>query len=125
MARILVVRQALLAKLDQLLRCNLVLKPVLESNIGSDCLTSVSVWYTDHASFAHGGMLVQNILYLAWPDLVARGDNHILLAVNQVKPAFCIHFGNITGIEVAVTNGIGSFFWLFPVARDDFWSPGK
>ena len=42
MARILVVCKTLLAKLDQLFRCNLALKPVFEGNIGSYCLTPVS-----------------------------------------------------------------------------------
>src|SRR6266496_211577 len=64
MARILVIRHALLAKLDQLFRCNFALKPAFEGNIGCDCLTSIGIWHSYHASFAHSWMLVEHILYL-------------------------------------------------------------
>ena len=64
-------------------------------------------------------MLVEDILNIPRPDLVARDDNQVLLAINDVKPAIFIHPGHITGVQVTITDGIGSLFWLLPVASDD------
>src|SRR5207237_10867872 len=89
-----------------------------ESYIGFDGFTSVCIWYTDHGSFAHGWMLVESILYVTRPHLVARNDDHILLTVNDVEPTLLVHLCNITFSQVPITSGIRRFFWLLPVAGD-------
>src|SRR5712691_6998493 len=98
MPGIFIICHALLTKVDQLLGCDLSLKPAFKGNIGYDRFAPVSVWHTHHTGFTHGRMLVKDILYLAWPHFEPRSNNHILLTVNQVKPALFVHSGNITSI---------------------------
>src|SRR5207248_8752748 len=71
---IFIVRHTLLAKLDQLLGCDLPLKPAFEGNIGDDRFAPVSIWHTHHTSFTHCRMLVEDILHLAWPHFVPGSD---------------------------------------------------
>src|SRR6185312_8460076 len=123
--RILVIRHALLAKLDQFLWFDLPLVAAFDSYIGFDGFTPVRIWYTDHGSFAHGWMLVESILYVTRPHLVARNDDHILLTVNDVEPTLLIHLCDITCVQVTITNGMRRFFWLLPVASDNLWPPGN
>src|SRR5437763_16852771 len=67
MTGILIICHALLTKVDQLLGCDLSLKPAFKGNISYDCFAPVSIWHTHHTRFTHGRMQVKDILYLAWP----------------------------------------------------------
>jgi len=76
------------------------------------------------SGFAHGGMLVQDALHLPRPHLVAAGDDHVLLAVDDVEPALLVHEPDVTGVQVASGQRVLGLLRLVPVPGDDLRAAG-
>src|SRR5438876_668963 len=115
---IFVIRHALLTKIYQLFRGH-VLNPALQSDKRHDGFTAIRIGLADHGGLTNGWMLVEDIFNLARPHLVPGGDDHILLAINDIEPALFVHLRNIPGVEIAITDSICRLFRFLPVASDD------
>src|ERR1035441_4897628 len=69
------------AVLDELLLGGLLARP--EHHRRLDRLAPPRVGYADHRDLRHGRVLVQAVLYLDRADVLAAGDDHVLLAVRD------------------------------------------
>src|SRR5213592_1282712 len=70
-----------------------------ERHVGLDGLAAVGVGDADDGRLADGLVPVQDVLDLARPDLVARGHDHVLLAVDEVEPAVLVHETHVAGVQ--------------------------
>src|SRR3954469_14828785 len=112
---ILVRRHPLLAESDELLGFGA--PSGLEADEGLDRLPTVGIRNPDHAALPDGRVLVEHVLDLAWPDLEAGRDDHVLLPVDQVEPALGVHEPDITGVQSSPGQRLRRLLGLVPVPR--------
>src|SRR5262245_3200740 len=95
-----------------------------EDDEGLDRLPPLLVGYADHRDLRHRGVLKQAILDLDGRDVLAAGDDHVLLAVadGDVRP---LPIAAVTGVEPAIHDGRGGFLGLVPVAFEDVIGAGE
>src|SRR5690606_9895542 len=70
--------------------------PVAQGDLGVWSLAPFRVRHADDGCFSHRGVLLQRVLQLLGPDVVAAGDDRVFLAVGEVKEAVLRHPANIT-----------------------------
>src|SRR5579875_1069863 len=93
--------------------------PGSEADEGLDRLPAVLVGDTHDGDLPNGWVLVERILDLPRPDLVAGGIDLVLLAVHHVEPTLGVHEPHVARAEPPVTEGVGGLLGVLPVARDD------
>ncbi len=85
-------------------------------------LAAVFVGNSDHDHFLHAGVLVDRLLDHLRIDVEAAGDDHVLLAVDQIEIAVRIHVADIAGQKAAVSKSFRGFLRPVPVAFGDIRS---
>ncbi len=65
------------------------------------------------------GCVVDRLLDHLRIDVEAAGDDHVLLAVDQVEIAVGIHIADVAGEEAVADEGLGGFLRPVPVALGD------
>jgi hypothetical protein len=75
------------------------------------------------AAFADRGVQVEHLLDLARPHLEARGDDHVLGAVDQIEPAVLVEEADVAGAQFALAERLGRLLRFLPVGRDDLRPP--
>ena len=83
-------------------------------------LAPALVAHADHRDFAHLRQLVDHALDLGGGDVLAAGDDHVLLAVGQVQEAVLVEIADVAGTEPVAEEGGRGFFRILPVALRDF-----
>ena len=77
------------------------------------------VGHTDDGDFAHLRQFVDDALDLGGGDILAAGNDHVLLAIGQVEKAVLIEIADVSGTKpVAEERGCG-FLGILPVALRD------
>jgi hypothetical protein len=69
-------------------------------------------------------MLVQHVLDLTWPDLVAADVDLVLLPVDDVEPARLVHVADVAGVQRATRQRRLRLGRLVPVPRDHLRAAG-
>src|SRR3954471_10257494 len=115
--RVLVRGHPLLAERDQLVLGRRLALPEADERL--DGLASVLVGHADDRRLAHGRVAVEDVLDLAWPDLVARRVDLVLLAVDEVEPAVGVHEADVAGLQRAARQRVLGLLGLLPVAGHD------
>src|SRR4029078_1140648 len=87
----------------------------------ADFLAEVVVGYPDHGHLAHRRVLVQDFLDLAWVDVVAAPDDHVLLAVDNVEVAVLVDLGQVSAAAPDVGDRLGGGFWFLQRAPHHAW----
>ena len=65
-------------------------------------------------------MLVEGIFHLDGRDVLAAGDDHVLLAVDDAGIALLVHDADVAGLQETVgRHDLGGFVRSVPVARHD------
>ena len=70
-------------------------------------------------------MLVEDVLDLARPDLVAGDDDHVLDPVDEVEPTVGVALADVARVQPAVDDRLFAFLRPVPVARRDPWPAGE
>src|SRR6476646_8903880 len=117
----LVGRDSLTAKGNDLPRLRL-RATLLQRNKGLHRLPSIRIGHADHRRFPAGRVLIYRVLDFPRPDLETGRDDHVLLAIHQVKPALLIHDGDIARSKVAVVKSALGLAGLVPVTRAHEWT---
>ncbi len=60
-------------------------------------------------------MLVEHVFHLARVDVVAAGDDHVLLAVHDPEEAILIHAGDVARVQPALPQNFGRLIGTLPV----------
>src|SRR5207249_11298876 len=87
-----------------------------QADVGLDGLAAVGVGHPDHGGFAHRFVLVEDVLDLARPDLVAAGVDLVFLPVDDVEPAGRVHVADVAGVQGAARQRVRGLLGLVPVA---------
>ncbi len=82
-------------------------------------LAAVIVGNADHDHFLHRGMVIDRLLDHLRIDVEAAGDDHVLLAVDQIEIAVTVHVADIAGQEAVADKGLRGFLRPVPVALGD------
>ena len=98
--------------------------PGLEAHHRLDGFAAVGVGNAHDGRLAHGGMEVEHLLHFARPHFEARGDDHVLGAVDQVEPPRLVHEAHVARPQLPIPERRGGLLRLPPVARNDL-RPGN
>ena len=90
-----------------------------EDDRGGDELAPSGVGQTEDGGFEDGGVRVEDVLDLGGEDLLAAGDDHVLLAIDDVEVALGVEGREVAGAEPAVDEGLGGLVGTLPVAGRD------
>ena len=82
-------------------------------------LAAIGVGDADHDHFLHRGMLVDRLLDHLRIDVEAAGDDHVLLAVDQIEIAVLVHVADVAGEKPVADESLGGFLRPVPVALGD------
>src|SRR5215475_9322917 len=88
---------------------------------GINPLAPFFVWKADDRGLDHAFAREQHILHLAWVHVVATGDQHVVLAINEVKKAVMIHVADIAGVQPAIAERLRGRLWPIPVMGHRLW----
>ena len=69
----------------------------------------------DHGQLGHGRVRRQGVLDLGAVDVLAAGDDHVLLAVDHVQEALLVRADQVTGMEPAAAERLGRGLGVLPV----------
>src|SRR5437660_2608101 len=118
--RTLVVRHARPTERDQVVRARRRPRPQHDQRL--DRLAPFLVGDADHRGLGHGRMLIEAVLHLDRGDVLAAGDDHVLLPVGDHDVGI---FGvaAVAGVEPAVRQRLGGLLGLVPVALEDVVGP--
>ena len=114
--RVLVRSHSCLAERDQHLFVGRLTRPQADERL--DGLATVRIGDPDHRRLEHRRMLVQDVLDLARPHLVAGCVDLIFHAVDHVEPALLVHEPDIAGVERSARERVRGLLRLLPVTRD-------
>ena len=83
--------------------------------------------HANNCAFSDGRVPVKSVFDVRRTDVLATGNDDILLAVDDVDIAHRIPHGEVARVEITIANTARGFFRLFPVtgehhvaARADF-----
>src|SRR6185437_5275110 len=82
-------------------------------------LAAIRVGYADDNGLRHFRVLVERLLDEARIDLIARGDDDILDAVDDEEIAVRIEIADIAGVEASARHRVRGLVRLVPIARHD------
>jgi hypothetical protein len=111
-----VTSKAVLQKRDELFQRER-LGARLERDEGLGGLSAVFVRNAEHDAFAHGRVFVDRLFDHLRIDIEAAGNDHVLLAVDDVEVPVWRHVSDIAGEEEAIGERHRVFFRLVPVTR--------
>ena len=80
---------------------------------------SVGVLAADDRGLADGRVLVEHVLDVARPHLVAGGDDQVLHPVDEVDPAGLVDEADVAGVEDAAAQHVGGLVRPLPISADD------
>src|SRR6267142_4063407 len=83
-----------------------------------DRLAPLLVGHADHRDLGHRLMLEEAVLDLDGRDVLAAGDDHVLLPIAD-RDEGVVGVAAVTGMEPAVDDGLGGLLGLVPVALED------
>ena len=90
-----------------------------------DGLTPLGVGHTDDGGFGDGGVLDEGVFDLDRRDVLAAGDDDVLLAVGDGEVAVVVDPPAVTGVEPSVADDLGGVCGLLPVAAEDGVAAGE
>ena len=70
----------------------------------------------DDRDFAHLRQIVDDALDLGGGDVLAAGDDHVLLAVGQIQKAVCVEIADIAAAEPVAEEGGRGLLRVLPIA---------
>src|SRR5580700_1844946 len=82
-------------------------------------LTPLLVGRADHGQLGHGRVRGQGVLHFGAVYVLAAGDNHVFLPVDDVQEAVLVRTDQVTGVEPAATQRLGGGFRVLPVSGHD------
>ncbi len=85
------------------------LAPGAQLDEGLGRLAAVIVGNADHDHFLHRGMGVDRLLDHLRIDVEAAGDDHVLLAVDQIEIAVGVHVADVAGQKAVADEGFRGF----------------
>ena len=92
----------------------------LEHDKGLDRFAPFGVRHAHDGCFHHLGVHKEDLFNLAWHDVVAAGDDQVLLAIHDEEVTIGVHRGDVARVEPAVSvDGIRSFLRIVVVALHD------
>src|SRR5215210_3332815 len=109
--------EALLTEGQDLLLRRLGARPLDDE--GLDGLTPVLVGDAYRDGLGHVGVLEEDLFHLARVDVVARGQDHVLLPVHDVEVAVLVHLRNVARVKPAVLQSSGRLPRHIEVALHD------
>src|SRR5215475_9041257 len=83
---------------------------------GFHAFTGKGIWHTDHCSFSHLWMQVENLFDVAWVHVETTRQDDFLLAVHNIEKPVLIHTRDVPGIEPAIAQHLGGVIRVTPVA---------
>ena len=87
-----------------------------QTDHGLDRLAPIRVGHADRGRLAYRRMLVEDVLDLPGPDLVAGDVDLVLFSVHQIEPAVCVHEPDVTRPEPPAGDRLLGLVWFPPVA---------
>src|SRR5215467_3114156 len=117
----LVVRQALAAKRDDLIRGGL--GTLVERDERLRPLSPARVGHSDDGAFEHGGVGGDRLLDLDARDVLAAGDDDVLAPVTQLDVAVGMPHGEVAGVEPAPGECLARGGLVVVVAAHDVVPP--
>ena len=100
-------------------RARTALRPALQLDEGLCGLAAILVGNADHDHLLHAWMGVDRLLDHLRIDVEAAGDDHVLLAVDQIEIAVGVHVADVAGEEAVADEGLRGFLRPVPVALGD------
>src|SRR4029450_10342374 len=91
----------------------------LELDHGLHRLAPLLVRHADHRAVLHRGMAPQHLLDLAGEDVEAAGDDHVLLAIDDVDEAVLVDNADVAGMVPAEGRGLARRGLVVVVAQHD------
>ena len=82
-------------------------------------LAAIVVGDADHDHFLHRRMGVDRLLDHLRIDVEAAGDDHVLLAVDQIEIAVLVHVADIAGQKAVADKGFRGFLGPAPISLGD------
>ena len=79
------------------------------------------VAHADDGDLAHLRQFVDHALDLGGGDVLAAGDDHVLLAVGEIEKAVLVEIADVAAAEPVAEEGGGGLFRIIPVALRDLW----
>jgi len=77
---------------------------IRQNHMGLHDHTALRIRHADHGTFGHSWMGKQSGFNLGSRDIVARGDNHIVVAGGKMQVAICVHAKRIARDVPAIQN---------------------
>src|SRR5699024_5001056 len=97
----------------------------LEPHPGHEFLTVFGVGHADHLGVEDVRVGVEELLHLAWVDVLAAADDHVLDPAGDLHVAVGIHHADVPGVHPAgLVDRLGGLVRLVPVAEHDAVAPG-
>src|SRR6202011_3088139 len=91
---------------------------------GDDLLAPFGVRAADDRDFDDVRMAQQHFLDLAWIDVAAAADDHVLGAVAQGQKPFLVKAAQIAGVQPTAAQGFGTGRRVVPIAFHDAVAAG-
>src|SRR5580704_5110001 len=91
---------------------------------GDDLLAPFGVRAADDRDFDDVRMAQQHFLDLAWIDIAAAADDHVLGTVAQGQKPFLVKAAQIAGVQPTAAQGFGTGHGVVPIAFHDAVAAG-
>src|ERR1700753_19271 len=88
-------------------------------DIGDRDFVPARIGPADHAALGDTGMIQENALNLGRIDVLAAGDDQVLLAVMDPEITICIAAADIARAIPAVVQGFASCGFVSPIFEED------
>ncbi len=80
---------------------------------------AIVVRNTDDDDFLDRGMLIDRLLDHLRVDVEPAGNDHVLLAIDQIEIAIAVHVADVAGQKAVADEGFSGFLFAIPVAARD------
>ena len=91
----------------------------LEHDDGDGALAPALVGNADDGGVLHLRQLVDDALHLRGGDVLAAGDDHVLLAVGEIEEAVLVHVADVAAAQPIAEEGGARLLGVAPVAARD------
>src|SRR5262249_58702194 len=88
---------------------------------GMNGLSPVRIGYPNHRGLLDGRVFVQSCLYFGGEDILAPGNDHVFLAIDQVDISVIVDGRQVASVEPPISDRRGSIVGTPPVANHDVW----
>src|SRR6185436_19942309 len=106
--------------LDQFLLSRL--HSVFENNEGRHLFAVKLIGNTDGGSGGHRRVLIENFINFARIDVLASANDHVGLAIDDVKEALLVTIANVAGVKPATPKRTFGRFGIFEIAFENVFA---